>query len=228
MSQAPPVVIEAHQAAHQGLAHRVPGGAAVQAPAHLVQGFDFEPPGLVFFQQVERQRRSGFLGRQLQELGPEAVEGHYGEALRGQLELRFISVTPKDLGRQFPEPKLQGRGIRPRLLPFPEEGHDPGAQLPGGLPGKGQGQHLLGGVYPGQKRKKPGQQHRGLAGARRGLQVKTLPRTQGLVPDGLISGLSRFFSVMFHNCDDRQRPTLFTPLGKRGGGGIFINLLKSP
>ena len=104
LSQAPPVVVEAHQAAYQGLAHRVPGGAAVQAPAHLVQGFDFEPPGLVFFQQVERQRRSGLLGRQLQELGPEAVKGHDGEALRGQLELGLIRVAPEDLGRQFPEP----------------------------------------------------------------------------------------------------------------------------
>ena len=147
-------------------------GPAVQAPAHLIQGFDFEPPGLVLFQQRELQRHPGLLGRQLQELGAEAVEGHDGEALRGQLELGFIAVTPEDRGRQFPEPQLQGGGIRPRGLPFPEEGHDPGAQLAGGLAGKGQGQHLLGGVHPGQEGEEPGQEHRSLAGARRGLQVK--------------------------------------------------------
>ena len=191
MSQAPPVVVEAHQAAYQGLAHRVPGGAAVQAPAHLVQGFDFEPPGLVFFQQVERQRRSGFLGRQLQELGPEAVEGHNGEALRGQLELRFISVTPKDLGRQFPEPKSRGEASGPGSCRSQRRAMTRARSSPAAFRVKVRASISSGASYPGQQGKKPGQQHRGLAGARRGLQVKTLPRTQGLVPDGLISGLSQ-------------------------------------
>ncbi len=95
--QARPVVVEAHQAADQGLAHRVAGGAAVQAPAHLLQGFDLEPPGLVFFQQGKFQRRPGLLGGQLQELGAKTVEGHDGEALRGQLQLGFIPVTPENL-----------------------------------------------------------------------------------------------------------------------------------
>ena len=170
--QAAPVVVEAHQSADEGLAHRVPGASEIQAAAHLLQGFDFKPAGLVFFQQGEFQRRPGLLGGQLQELGPEAVEGHDGQTLRGQLKLSLIAVAPENRGRQFPEPQIQGGGIRPRGLAFPEEGHDPGAQLAGGLAGKGQGQHLLGGVHPGQEGEKPGQEHRSFAGACRSLQVK--------------------------------------------------------
>ena len=98
----------------------------------------------------------------------------------------FIAVTLEDCGRQIPEPQLQGGGVRPRVPALPEEGHDPGPQLAGGLAGKGQGQHLLGRVHPGQEGEEPGQQHRSLAGACRGLEVKPFRGAQGLIPDGLI------------------------------------------
>ena len=120
------------------------------------------------------QGHPGLLGSQPQELGAEAVKGHDRQALGGQQLLQItplaVKVAQNFLG-QVGEALFPGV-LRRRLIFGPEVFHHPGAQLARGLAGKGQGQEFLRGFHPGQQGEEASQQHRGLAGTRRGLQVE--------------------------------------------------------
>ena len=190
--QAGPIVVKPHQPPHQGAAARIRGRPGRQTAAQLFQGLLLEPAGLIFLQEAKFQGYPGFLGGQPQELGAKTVKGQNGQTLGGQQLLEVPGLTPK-MSQNLPGQVMPG--AVPRDVPGgsstsagPKEFHDPGAQLARGLAGKGQGQEFLRRLHPGQQGQEAGQQHRGLAGARRGLQMEALPGAQGPVPGGLVGG----------------------------------------
>ena len=131
------------------------------------------------------------------------MKGHNRQAFRRQQILegsRLAAEVSQDFLGQVRQALFPGV-FKGRLGPGPEEFHDPGAQLTRGLAGKGQGQEFFRRLHPGQQGKEAGQQHRSLAGARRGFQVKAPPGAQGPIPGVLIGGQGGHaaFLVIKHN-----------------------------